>query len=106
MIDYEYRLSRLREYLDYQLGQLSLKYIAHYRVISDVEFRFPLNYELVNHDRRIELSKERWFNHKRNGWGEPDKMLGEDIELRYLWKKNEPISFDDWLLKNPKKQNG
>ena len=85
---------------DQQLNDLSIKmdkYIEdlffsnkqHYRIITDKEIKFPRNYEIMNHDRDMELSNISWDKHPNRGWGKPDKMIG-NIEVRYLLKQFKP----------------
>jgi hypothetical protein len=84
--------SDLIEYIDYFIDAIAFQKKDHYRVIVDEDIPFP-NYVLcVKGDNFIEFSTKRWNENNRMGWNKPHHLIGEDIEVRYLWTQFSPCS--------------
>jgi len=65
----------------------------HLRIV-DENISFSKIYEFTKWDDMIEIERQSWKN--SNGWGKPDlEFYG--IEIRYLWKEFEPLSFNEWV---------
>jgi hypothetical protein len=83
------QLERKKEKMANWINECAFSYTYHMRIIFDKEVPFPKNYEMVEHDRLIEVSHVPYDKIKTPGYSKPGKQfLG--IELRYLWRQFHP----------------
>jgi hypothetical protein len=82
-------MEQLLQYMEYFIEKKAFQYQPHYRFIG------------VNgvSDNTAEFSKHRWNEHPLKGWGKPDVQV-HGVEIKYLWKQFEPMSFEQWKQKN------
>jgi hypothetical protein len=76
--DIENRRKIFNAWLDRRASQLT----PHHRVIFD---KMPTTLRYPNHGT-LEWATYSWDKSPNKGWGKPDKMIGKNIEVRYLWK--------------------
>jgi len=93
MNDIENKIEISKKYGRYLIDKLAFQNKMHLRII-DENIEFPKNYEWVKWSDTIEVEKQSWV--KAKGWGKPDLEF-DGVEIRYLWKEFEPLSFNEWV---------
>ena len=81
------------EYMHYFIEVLACRTKTHYRVLDNnkPKIKFPVNHQLG--DRNY----IDWEMEGDNGWGKADVLISKDLELRYLWKNEKMLTFEQWL---------
>lgn len=80
------KLERLKVYMDKFIDNLAFQSKYYMRIITDVELSDEAKRRILSGVDNIEISSEKAIDHPRNGWGEPDRVIG-DVELFYLWQQ-------------------
>lgn len=88
------RFNEVLDYMDYYIEVQAKRTKTHYRVFDNnmPQIKFPLNHKLG--DKNL-IDWEMCSSN--NGWGKADKKIG-NVELRYLWKNEKLLNFEEWRI--------